>query len=58
MACPNFRNGPKSSLGPLGVKNKHPLPKVDDLFDHLHRSKLFPKLNLKNGYDHIEILKM
>jgi hypothetical protein len=20
MACPNFKNGPKNSLGPLGVK--------------------------------------
>jgi hypothetical protein len=22
MACPNFKNGPKNSLGPLGVKLK------------------------------------
>jgi hypothetical protein len=21
MACPNFKNGPKNGLGPLGVKN-------------------------------------
>jgi hypothetical protein len=22
MACPNFKNGPKNSLGPLGVNSK------------------------------------
>jgi hypothetical protein len=27
MACPNFKNGPKKSLGPLGVKKS--LPKVE-----------------------------
>ncbi|KAL0549991.1 hypothetical protein IC582_014486 [Cucumis melo] len=32
------------------VKNKYPLPKIDDLFDQLQRAKVFSKINLRSRY--------
>jgi hypothetical protein len=42
-------------LNKLTIKNKYPLPRVDDLFDHLHGSKIFSKIDLKSGYNQIRI---
>jgi hypothetical protein len=48
--CVDYRG-----LNKLTIKNKYPLPRVDDLFDHLHGSKIFSKINLKSGYNQIRI---
>ena len=42
-------------LNKLIIKNKFLLPHVDDIFDHLHRSKIFSKIDLKSGYHQIRI---
>jgi hypothetical protein len=42
-------------LNKLIIKNKYPLPQVDDLFDHLYGSKIFSKIDLKSGYNQIRI---
>jgi hypothetical protein len=42
-------------LNKLTIEKKYPLPRVDNLFDHLHRSKVFSKIDLKSGYNHIRI---
>ena len=34
-------------LNRVVVKNKHPLPRIDDLFDHLKGAKCFSKIDLR-----------
>ena len=36
-------------LNTLTIKNKYPLPKIDDLFDQLQRSSFFSKIYLRSG---------
>jgi hypothetical protein len=31
------------------VENKYPLPRIDDLFDQLHRACVFSKIDLRSG---------
>ena len=37
------------------IKNKYPLPKIDDLFDQLQGAKVFSKIDLRSGYHHLKI---
>ena len=32
------------------IKNKYPLPRIDDIFDHLHGVSCFSKIDLRLGY--------
>ena len=32
------------------VKNKYPLPRIDDLFDQMKGAKVFSKIDLRSGY--------
>ena len=32
------------------IKNRYPLPKIDDLFDQLQGSRVFSKIDLRSGY--------
>lgn len=34
------------------LKNKYPLPKIDDLYDQLRRDVMFSKINLRLDYHH------
>ena len=38
------------SLNKVTIKNKYPLPRIDDLFDQLKGAKYFSKINLRSGY--------
>ncbi|GJR93833.1 putative reverse transcriptase domain-containing protein [Tanacetum coccineum] len=44
-------------LNKLTVKNRYPLPRIDDLFDQLQGSSIYSKIDLRSGY-HQPILKM
>ncbi|KAK9095945.1 hypothetical protein Sjap_021442 [Stephania japonica] len=42
-------------LNKATVKNKYPLPRIDDLFDQLTGSQCFSKINLRSGYHQLRI---
>ena len=37
------------------MKNKYPLPRIDDLFDQLRGSKYYTKIDLRTGYHQLRI---
>src|SRR4051812_2224337 len=37
------------------IKNKYPLPRINDLFEQLNGAKVFSKLDLKMGYHQIHV---
>ena len=37
------------------VKNKYPLPRIDDLFDQLQGARYFSKIDLRLGYHQLRI---
>ncbi|GKA28494.1 putative reverse transcriptase domain-containing protein [Tanacetum coccineum] len=44
-------------LNKLTVKNRYPLPRIDDLFDQLQRSQFFSKIDLRSGYHQLRVHK-
>ena len=37
-------------LNKVTVKNRYPLPRIDDLFDQLRRARVYSKIDLRTGY--------
>jgi hypothetical protein len=50
ILCIDFRQ-----LNKVFVKNKYPLPRIDDLFDQLKDAKIFSKIDLRSGYHQVRI---
>ena len=48
--CTDYR-----SLNAVTIKNKYPLPKIDDLLDQLKKSKFFSKIDLRFRYHQMKI---
>ena len=48
--CVDYR-----ALNEVTIKNKHPLPRIDDLFDQLKGAKYFCKIDLRSGYFQLKI---
>ncbi|KAL5580695.1 hypothetical protein UlMin_013137 [Ulmus minor] len=42
-------------LNKLTIKNKYPLPRIDDLFDQLKGAANFSKIDLRSGYHQLKI---
>ncbi|GJW66068.1 putative reverse transcriptase domain-containing protein [Tanacetum coccineum] len=42
-------------LNKLTVKNRYPLPIIDDLFDQLQGSQFFSKIDLRSGYHQLRV---
>ncbi len=48
--CVDYR-----ALNKATMKNRYPLPRIDDLFDRLLGAKVFSRINLRSGYYQIRI---
>ena len=48
--CVDYRQ-----LNKMTVKNKYPLPRIDDLFDQLKGASVFSKIDLRIGYHQLRI---
>ncbi|GJW96384.1 putative reverse transcriptase domain-containing protein [Tanacetum coccineum] len=42
-------------LNKLTVKNRYPLPRIDDLFDQLQGSSVYSKIDLRSGYHQLQV---
>ena len=39
------------------IRNQYPLPRIDDLFDQLHGSRVYSKIDLRLGYHQLRVRK-
>ncbi|GJT96653.1 putative reverse transcriptase domain-containing protein [Tanacetum coccineum] len=42
-------------MNKLTVKNRYPLPRIDDLFDQLQGSSVYSKIDLRSGYHQVQV---
>ncbi|GKB83273.1 putative reverse transcriptase domain-containing protein [Tanacetum coccineum] len=48
--CINYRE-----LNKLTIKNRYPLPRIDDLFDQLQGLSIYSKIDLRSGYHQLRV---
>jgi hypothetical protein len=48
--CVNYRK-----LNAITVKNRFPMPLIDEIFDELAGTKFFTKLDMRSGYHQVRM---
>ena len=48
--CIDYRH-----LNKVTIKNKYPIPKIDDLFDQFQGANHFSNIDLRSGYHHLKV---
>jgi hypothetical protein len=43
------------SLNEVTIKNKYPLPRIEDLFDQLRGASVFSKIDMRSGYHQLRV---
>jgi hypothetical protein len=51
--CVDYR-----SLNEVTIKNKYPLPRIEDLFDQMKGASVFSKIDLRSGYHQLKIREL
>jgi hypothetical protein len=51
--CVDYR-----SLNEVTIKNKNPLPRIEDLFDQMKGASVFSKIDLRSGYQELKIREL
>ena len=42
-------------LNQVTIKNRYPLPRIDDLFDQLREARVYSKIDLRAGYHQLRV---
>ena len=42
-------------MNKVTIKNRYPLPRIDDLFDHLRGARVYSKIDLRTGYHQLRV---
>ena len=50
LLCIDYRQ-----LNRVTVKNRYPLPRIDDLFDQLRGARVYSKIDLRTGYHQLRV---
>ena len=45
------------AINNITVKYKHPIPRLDDMFDELSTASIFSRIDLKSGYHQVRMKK-
>ena len=45
-------------LNRVTIKNRYPLPRIDDLFDQLKGARVYSKIDLRTGYHQLRVREM
>ena len=45
-------------LNRVTIKNRYPLPRIDDLFDQLRGARVYSKIGLRTGYHQLRVREM
>ena len=51
--CINYQQ-----LNKITIKNKYPLPRIDDLFDQLQGASVFSKIDLRSDYHQLRVKEL